>query len=105
MKSKLCQHVLPLVLVALLAPVALLSFAPPAGAVETEKGGVPEGRPDPEMLKALERKKREAEALRRRVQELEALLRMKNEISEAKSRAIEQLEKARKNKKKKQAAQ
>ncbi len=104
MKSKLCQHVLPPVLVALLAPFTLLSLAPLSGAAETEKGGVPEGKPDPEMLKALERKKRETEALRRRVQQLEALLRMKNEISEAKSRAIEQLEKAR-TQKKKQVAQ
>ena len=71
-------------------------------AAAATQGGVPEGRPDPEMLKALEKKKLEAERLRRRVEELEALLRMKNEISEAKSRAIEQLEKARQKKKRSQ---
>ncbi len=58
--------------------------------------GVPEGKPTPEMLKALAQKKKEAERLRQRVEELEALLRMKNEISEAKSRAIKQLESAKK---------
>ena len=96
MKSKLCQYMLSIVLVAFLLPVAVSSSASPAGVTKAEKDGVPEGKPDPEMLKALERKKWETEALRRRVQELEALLRMKNEINEAKSRAIDQLEKVRK---------
>ncbi len=98
MKSKLCQYMSPIALTAFLLSAAVSAFASPAEAARVEKGGVPEGKPDPEMLKALERKKRETEALRRRVQELEALLRMKNEISEAKSRAIEKLEKVRKKK-------
>ena len=98
MKSKLCQYMSSVVLAAFLSLVAVPSFASPAEVASVEKGGVPEGKPNPEMLKALERKKRETEALRRRVQELEALLRMKNEISEAKSRAIEKLEKVRKKK-------
>ncbi len=78
--------------------VLLVMFFGVVDAAEPRGGGVPEGKPDPELLEALEQKKREAERLRQRVKELEALLRMKNEISEAKSRAIEQLEAARKKK-------
>ncbi len=78
-----------------LAFVLLLLAAASVGAESAQSGkGVPEGKPTPEMLNALAQKKKEAERLRQRVEELEALLRMKNEISEAKSRAIEQLEAA-----------
>ena len=76
-------------------PLMLLSSATLADPAQLSDA-VPEGKPTPEMLKALAQKKKETEQLRQRVKELEALLRMKNEISDAKSRAIEQLEAAKK---------
>ncbi len=80
-----------------LALVLILLAASSAGTESARAGNrVPEGKPTPEMLQVLEQKKQEAERLRQRVEELEALLRMKNEISEAKSRAIKQLEAAKK---------
>lgn len=77
-------------------PASLFLAVAAIPAIAEEAGAVPEGKPTPEMLKELERKKLEAEQLRRKVKELEALLRMKDEISQAKSRAIKQLEASRK---------
>ncbi len=78
------------------AVLSMVLFGVASVASAAGQGGVPEGEPDPALLQALEKKKQEAERLRQRVKELEALLRMKSEISDAKSRAIEQLEAARK---------